>query len=719
MRATDSISELRQDRDDLQANLAALAEGFGKYSDVIDQDSSVRNLRDITNGVMEDTKEMLDGDRLLRLGIVGQVKAGKSSLLNLILFNGEEVLPKAATPMTASLTHIVESDRDEIEIEYYSHDDWEEIKRHAREFERAKADGDQQIPAFVEASHELLAMAKERRIQVEDHLGKTQILAATTSTLNKELRRLVGSEGALTPLVKSVAIYASQGKPDLDIVDTPGINDPIRSRSAQADRLLSQCDAVLLLSYTGQFMDSVDVEFFMGRVPQEGIRHRLVVGSKFDSSLVDVSKDHRGNLEEAREDTQRRLTAHSQEAVARLDEAADSESSEIAVVFVSAMCSILAGKQASEWTPEERHAFDSLQHAYPDWLDHPEGNNQAINEATLYALTELGNQKTIDEHLVKVRENKDGIIADKMTSFLLQKRSQAQEELDELIASLEEKQADLKDGDVEKVTAQQKAVDALEEELNLNVAATWEELVDDRASSLRELREELRKSAKDARGDIAAAVKTVTRYRTERYGFLWLSKRRVPAYEEEVADKQAQEAAIETFKGWLEDEVALRAADMFDRSFAGSATQRVCGVVANELSNELASKINLTAIKRSLREAISRISEEARKAIEDHELAVGQIETGPSDQDDAPEKFVKELVKAGIAWIDFCKKRTDEVAAKAKAELVPATVEQLRTYQEELKKAIQHREFILQRYGLALEELAMHRQKLQGGQSGA
>ena len=43
-------------------------------------------------------------ERKLNIGVVGQVKAGKSSFLNTLLFSGKEVLPKAATPKTATLT---------------------------------------------------------------------------------------------------------------------------------------------------------------------------------------------------------------------------------------------------------------------------------------------------------------------------------------------------------------------------------------------------------------------------------------------------------------------------------------------------------------------------------------------------------------------------------------------------------------------------------------
>ena len=51
-------------------------------------------------------EEIMTQNRDLKIGIVGQVKAGKSSFLNALIFDGKSILPKAATPMTAALTKI-------------------------------------------------------------------------------------------------------------------------------------------------------------------------------------------------------------------------------------------------------------------------------------------------------------------------------------------------------------------------------------------------------------------------------------------------------------------------------------------------------------------------------------------------------------------------------------------------------------------------------------
>ncbi|MGL2677367.1 dynamin family protein [Helicobacter pylori] len=85
-------------------------------------------------------KEMQAKDRDLKVGIIGHVKAGKSSLLNALIFEGVEVLPKAATPMTASLTILKYANTLSAEVGFYSPKDIagleNEHERYVREFNR-------------------------------------------------------------------------------------------------------------------------------------------------------------------------------------------------------------------------------------------------------------------------------------------------------------------------------------------------------------------------------------------------------------------------------------------------------------------------------------------------------------------------------------------------------------------------------------------------------
>lgn len=85
-------------------------------------------------------KGMQAENRGLKVGIIGRVKAGKSSLLNALIFEGVEVLPKAATPMTASLTVLKYAKNLSAEVEFYSPKDIAELEneheRYEREFNR-------------------------------------------------------------------------------------------------------------------------------------------------------------------------------------------------------------------------------------------------------------------------------------------------------------------------------------------------------------------------------------------------------------------------------------------------------------------------------------------------------------------------------------------------------------------------------------------------------
>ncbi len=95
----------------------------------------------IKTEVLEQTlQEMRPKDRNLKVGIIGRVKAGKSSLLNALIFEGVEVLPKAATPMTASLTVLKYANTLSAEVELYSPKDILELEneheRYVREFNK-------------------------------------------------------------------------------------------------------------------------------------------------------------------------------------------------------------------------------------------------------------------------------------------------------------------------------------------------------------------------------------------------------------------------------------------------------------------------------------------------------------------------------------------------------------------------------------------------------
>ena len=92
----------------------------------------------------EELKKVLDNivnqNRLMNIGIVGRVKAGKSSLLNALFFKGKNILPSAATPMTAALTTLTYGDNFSATVVFYSTQDIENIRIKAEEYKRRVAE---------------------------------------------------------------------------------------------------------------------------------------------------------------------------------------------------------------------------------------------------------------------------------------------------------------------------------------------------------------------------------------------------------------------------------------------------------------------------------------------------------------------------------------------------------------------------------------------------
>lgn len=152
-------------------------------------------------------KELQDTNRDLKVGIIGRVKAGKSSLLNALIFEGVEVLPKAATPMTASLTVLKYAKTLSTQVEFYSQKDILELKneheRYVREFNRIveeevkkqkekqsfsnrTKEGFKNLGNMLNRNKNPEAAPKERILSDEEILEKARKIAK--NTLNEDTR---------------------------------------------------------------------------------------------------------------------------------------------------------------------------------------------------------------------------------------------------------------------------------------------------------------------------------------------------------------------------------------------------------------------------------------------------------------------------------------------------------------------------------------------------
>ena len=272
--------------------------------------------------VISKLEEITEEGRKLRLGIVGEVKAGKSSFLNALLFNGKDILPKAPTPMTAALTRISYSEEPKARIVYYSSDDWNGIRKMAQRYndklnelyekylqdykssanklnsflakektiEEFEKQSREQIPQEFRACKEVMDLAKKNNIDVDNYLGKEELIKSNGEDETEYLKLLnqyVGAEGKYTAIVKYTEIQLKNKLLEgIEVIDTPGLNDPILSRGRTTEKFLIECDAVFLLGYCGQFLGDDDMSFIISSLPNEGINKAVLIGSKMDSAIL-------------------------------------------------------------------------------------------------------------------------------------------------------------------------------------------------------------------------------------------------------------------------------------------------------------------------------------------------------------------------------------------------------------------------------------------------
>ena len=53
-----------------------------------------------------------------------------------------------------------------------------------------------------------------------------------------------------------------------DVIDTPGMNDPVLSRTQKTKEEMARCDVVFFLSRSGQFLDQSDIHLLANRYPK-------------------------------------------------------------------------------------------------------------------------------------------------------------------------------------------------------------------------------------------------------------------------------------------------------------------------------------------------------------------------------------------------------------------------------------------------------------------
>jgi len=229
-------------------------------------------------GVLDELKNISKyiNSQKFSIGITGVINAGKSTMLNALM--GKEILGSAVVPETANLTIVKHHHTTNAKVFYWNTKEWEKIENSAKQLESMKE--------FIDETHKVFQNSLKDYIQPISRFDEVDIndLSLYTSAENS---------GKKCNLVKYIELGSNLPflQDGIEIVDTPGLDDPVIQREEITKEYISKCDMMLHLMNASQSATLKDVEFIIDAVLYQNVSKLLVVITRADT----VSKE---NLQE-------------------------------------------------------------------------------------------------------------------------------------------------------------------------------------------------------------------------------------------------------------------------------------------------------------------------------------------------------------------------------------------------------------------------------------
>lgn len=243
-----------------------IAELKNKISSILDE---LKNNDRIDDAYCQELDKSFE-DKNLRIGIVGKMKAGKSSLVNAVVF-GDDVLPSGVAPVTVTLTEVTYGEQEKAEVTLMTKQDIEDLK------EKACYTG--KDVSFISKAKSAKGTIESLTPDYEKYLGQP------VQTINiDDLKEYVAAGGKFCGLAKSVRIfYNLECLKGITIIDTPGFNDPVSSRGETTKGALEKCQ-VLLFVHNEDGYDDMDKDLLKEQIRYAGISEMVDVFNRIDMS---------------------------------------------------------------------------------------------------------------------------------------------------------------------------------------------------------------------------------------------------------------------------------------------------------------------------------------------------------------------------------------------------------------------------------------------------
>jgi hypothetical protein len=352
--------------------------------------------------------------------------------------------------------------------------------------------------------------------QKNDEVLETDDLKELMAHLND----FVGVKGSMMPYTKSVIIYVPKDSlRDICVVDTPGINDPVRSREERTEEYLTSCDVVFIVSPAGQFLTDTDL-ILMDRITyKERIPELYLIASQMDTQIYgSVKEDTNSDLNAARKKLYSDLSSRSKDMFSLLAKRHPEvgkqfdqlkNGGEERFMLISAMCHAICLRydDRGSWDEEMDLIWKSLCESYPDYFD---SDTSAKTNLSL-----LGGIEKAKEKIRSVRDEKDRIIARKQADFINVQADKIKAFAKELILEVKDKIELIRKTDIAAIEKQKKDLEKIFSDASEAVDDSFDQCVED---FIYDVRNQINKKGKESffetKDENAKAEQSVTKIGT-------------------------------------------------------------------------------------------------------------------------------------------------------------------------------------------------------------
>ncbi len=354
----------------------------------------------------------------------------------------------------------------------------EEILDKARKIAKSELEKDTKLVS----SHDQYEKIKKSGLTDTEKLDP-HIQANNLEELNQKLIQFVGADGKFMPYTKAVQISLNNPNlKDLEVIDTPGMNDPIVSREEHTKALLKDCDVVFIVSPSSNFLAESDMDLFDRVSNKEGLQEIYFVASQADSAVLSMSEvqNSRQHLPTAFENAQKALSSQLNSIMGALIQNYPNQRKifekaiKNGVILASGVCFSMYkdfNNQASWESKNEDYqlAWNNLTDNYPDAFN--------SDEASKESLLLLSNMGTIRERLEKAAQKKKEIISQRLQDYAQSQANNLHNLITQLLKDLEDEKKRIKNADMGAIKKQIEAYEKLSGNIETGFKEAYEEFI--------------------------------------------------------------------------------------------------------------------------------------------------------------------------------------------------------------------------------------------------